>query len=130
MNVNHLETDITPELALRRKNAEYFIRGQIVAICSAVIGNYMEVLAAACELNRLGFELFGELDEGFKDFAGVCSEVEDLPIGKERENWDPDVLAEKDNEVKRAAAMYSEVIREACKPLVTRLGPSAPSVFE
>lgn len=74
--------------------------------------------------------MFGELDEGFKDFAAVCSEVDDLPSGKERENWDPDVLVEKDKEVRRVAAMYSEVIREACKPLLTRLGPYAPGLFE
>ena len=120
----------TSDLALRRNNSEHFIRGQIVALCNAVIGNYVEVLAAACELNRLGFELFGNLDEDFKHFAGVCSEVEDLPIGKERENWAPDALAEKDNEVRRAAAIYSEVLREPCKPLLTRLGPYAPSLFE
>ena len=129
MNLNHSETDITPELALRRKNTEYFIRGEIVAICNAVIGNYIEVLAAACELNRLGFELFGELNEGFRDFSAICSEVDHLPIGEERQNWDPDVLAEKDKEVKKAAALYSEVIREACKPLLTTLGPYAPSLF-
>ena len=28
-----------------------------------MIGNYVEVLAAACEFNRLGFELFGKLDD-------------------------------------------------------------------
>ena len=130
MNARYLDRDITPALALRRSNSEYFIRGQIVAICNAVIGNCIEVLAAACELHRLGLELFGELDKDFKDFAAVCSEVEDLPIGKERENWDPEVLAEKDKEVTRVAAMYSEVIRDACKVLLTRLGPYAPSLFE
>ena len=130
MNLNHSERDITPELALRRKITEFFIRGQIVAICNAVIGNYMEVLEAACELNRLGFELFGQMNEGFIDFAAVCSEVDHLPLGEERQNWDSAVLAEKDKEVKKAAALYSEVIREACKPLLTQLGPFAPSVFE
>ena len=129
MNPYHIDRDSSPEFAVKRNNAEYFIRGQIVAICNAVIGNYIEVLAAACELNRLGFELFGELDEDFKDFAGICSEVEDLPIGKERENWDPNALAEKDNELRRVAGMYSEVIRDACKPLLARLGPYAPSLF-
>jgi hypothetical protein len=130
MNQYHFDRDITPELARSRTNAEYFIRGEIVAISNAVMGNYVEVLAAACELNRLGFELFGELDNDFKDFAGICSEVDDLPIGKERENWDPDALAQKENEVRRLAAMYSEVVRKACKRLLTRLGPYAPSLFE
>jgi len=130
MNPNNLDRDVTPEFSLGRSNTEYFIRGEIVAICNAVIGNYIEVLAAACELNRLGFELFGELDEGFEVFAAVCSEVEDLPIGKERENWAPEALAEKDNEIRRAAAMYSDSIREACKSLLTRLAPYAPSLFE
>jgi hypothetical protein len=90
MNLDHTEPDITPELALRRRTEEYFIRGQIVAICNAVIGEYVDVLAAACELNRLGFELFDQLDEDFKVFAGVCSEIEDLPIGHERQNWHPE----------------------------------------
>ena len=56
MSLDYTEPDITPELALRRKTEEYFIRGEIVAICNAVIGEYVAVLAAACELSRLGFE--------------------------------------------------------------------------
>jgi len=122
--------DITPELSLRKKTKEYFIRGQIVAICNAVSGNYIEILAAACELNRLGFELFGQLDEDFRDFAGVCSEIEDLPIGAERENWDPEALAEKDTEVRRVQGLYANVVRDGCKRLLMRLGPYAPSLSE
>ena len=47
---------------------------------NAAIGEYVDVLAAAHELNRLGFELFAQSDEDFKVFAAVSSETEDLPI--------------------------------------------------
>lgn len=130
MNMNQDNGDITLELSLRKNYDEYFIRGQMVAICNAVIGNYIEVLAAACELNRLGFQLFGKLHEDFKVFAGVCSEVEDLPIGAERENWHPDALADKDREARRAGAMYSDAVRNGCTLLLTKVGRYAPSFFQ
>ena len=88
------------------------------------------MVAAACEFNRLGFELFGKLDEDFRDFAGVCSETEDLPIGAERENWHSDALAEKDFEVRRVEGLYADVVRDGCTRLLTRLGAYAPSLFD
>ena len=130
MSLDNTEPDITPELSLRRRNAEYITRGQIVAICNAAIGEYVDVLAAAHELNRLGFELFAQSDEDFKVFAAVSSETEDLPIGAERRNWHPDALAEKDEEVKRMAAVYFEVVRDGCERLRTRLALHAPSIFD
>ena len=82
----------------------------------------MGVLAASHELNKLGFELFKDLDEDFIVFSGVTSEIEDLPIGQECLNWHPDALAEKVGEVRTMEAAYSEVVREGCKRLLTRFG--------
>jgi hypothetical protein len=77
MSLDYTEPDIKLELSLRRKTEEYFIRGQIIAICNVRIS-----------------------------------------------------IAEKDEEVRRMEAFYSEVVRDGCNRLVKRLGPDAPSIFD
>jgi hypothetical protein len=54
-------------------------------------------------------------------FVAVTSETAHLPIGEERANWDPDVLREKDLEIRA----YDEVCREQmiphCRAFVARV---------
>lgn len=49
-----------------------------------------------------------ELEEALHAFVGIASEVDDLPIGSERERWNPDALVIMD----RRLADYESRIRE------------------
>jgi hypothetical protein len=55
-------------------------------------------------------------------FNGVCSETDDLPIGRVREYWATSALREKD----RQAADYEARIRiqflEACREIISLIG--------
>ena len=84
-------------------------------------GGY-DLLAACRELAQLRPCLIGISDEIMDAFIGVASEVDDLPLGSERENWAAEMLNAKDEE----AAIYRERVRpmieESLKDLLDSLG--------
>ena len=84
-------------------------------------GSY-DLLAACHELAQLRPCLPGISDEIMYAFIGVASEVDDLPLGSEREHWAAEALSAKDEE----AAIYRELVRprieESIKDLLDSLG--------
>lgn len=60
------------------------------------------------------------LDADFLPIVGIVSETDELPIGDDRENWNPDALAELDDEIQEAQALYKPLADSACAKLIDR----------
>jgi hypothetical protein len=60
-------------------------------------------------------------EKSYNLLRGIASEMDDLPIGRVREEWHPDFLPEKDREIARCEALWREDILEACERIVTHL---------
>jgi hypothetical protein len=87
-----------------------------------VLSGAYDPLLACRDLAGLRAELPAVADEIIDTFVGVASEVDDLPIGSEREQWSAEALKAKDAE----AADYRERVRgaveEALRGLLAALG--------
>lgn len=90
-------------------------------IARGTLGGGMAPLLACRELAHFG-GLPGVADELINTFIGVASEVDDLPIGSERDHWSAEALRFKDVE----AADYRERVRgtveKALRELLASLG--------
>jgi hypothetical protein len=64
------------------------------------------------DLAFAGANVDDEMRALFMPFVAVTSEADHLPIGEERANWDPDVLREKDQEIRA----YNEAHRAQMVP--------------
>ncbi|HEY2466292.1 MAG TPA: hypothetical protein VGI45_00450 [Terracidiphilus sp.] len=58
------------------------------------------------------------LPEDRAALIGIDSETDDLPVGRIREEWHPDVLLEKDKEIERYEKRYSVQVRSICKRII------------
>lgn len=61
-NMNsQLDRFLAAENERNTRDAEYFIRGQMVAICELVLAEEVGVTAGSRRLNRLGLQLYGHV---------------------------------------------------------------------
>ncbi len=86
-------------------------------IARSVLGEGYDPLLACRDLAQLRQRLPGVADEIMDTFVGVASEVDDLPIGSEREHWAAAALKLKDTE----AAEYRERVRAVFEDSLRRL---------
>ena len=117
---SQLDRFLAAENERNARDAEYFIRGQIVAICESVLAEEMGVIAGSRRLNRLGLQLYSAHDPDFITFTGVDSETDHLPVDAERANWSAEALERKDAEIAYAEKTYREDVFLACRKLIER----------
>jgi hypothetical protein len=86
-------------------------------IARRVLVEGYDPLLACRDLVQLRQQLPGVADEIMDTFVGVASEVDDLPIGSEREHWATAALESKDAE----AARYRERVRAAVENSLQQL---------
>jgi hypothetical protein len=121
-----MDSQLDPFLQAERErkaaNLEYFLRGQIVAICEAILAEELGVIAGSRRLNLLGLELLNGRDEDFRECLVVDSDTDHLPVDSERHNWSVDALERKDREIAEVESFYKEEVKAACKKLIERFG--------
>ena len=93
---------------------------RFLAICEAVLGEEIGIIAASRRLKDCGHELFDGRDEDFILFVVVDSETDHLPVDIERRNWSEEALKRKDAEIAEAEAFYKDNVMAACKQLIER----------
>lgn len=59
-------------------------------------------------------------DESYDAFRLISSETDHLPVGQERQYWEPAALARKDQEIARAELWAREFGLGACRELADR----------
>ena len=84
-------------------------------------GGYDPLLACR-DLAGLRGRLPGVADEIMNTFVGVASEVDDLPIGAEREHWSAEALRSKDIEAADYRERVKGAVEEALIGLLASLG--------
>jgi hypothetical protein len=86
----------------------------------ALAGEY-DILLACRDLS----EFRGRLPISAEDmdvFVGVASEVDGLPIGPEREHWQPEALKMQDAKAEEYRQQIMAVVNEALQSLLAALG--------
>lgn len=92
-------------------------------IASSVFSGRLSAIEACWLLCPIVHEAPGMVTEAdYKLIIAVESETDDLPIGRLRELWHPDVLREKDHEIARCEALWGKQIRAACERILLRVG--------
>jgi Cysteine-rich CPCC len=90
-------------LGLDEKRAVELRRGlkiQILALVRSMPGGAVGIAAGSTQISSLRLQLDQpDLEDALRFFAGVASDVDDLPIGSERDSWDPTALAVKDRQL-------------------------------
>lgn len=99
---------------------EIFARGKVVAICEAMLGEEIGIIAGSRRLKSLGHELLDDHDKDFRTFVGIDSQTDHLPVDRERRNWSKEALAGKDKEIADAEAFHRDAALAACKKLIDR----------
>ena len=83
-------------------------------------GKY-DLLLACRDLANLRAELSDVDDDIIDTFIGVASEIDDLPIGGERERWSADALHLKDIEAEAYRERIKSIVEEALRRLLSLL---------
>lgn len=95
-------------------------KDQVLVVAKEILDNKISILEGARKLSKFQFV------EGFKEnkdimfFVFLDSESDNLPIGEERKNWDPTVLAEKDKDIKDIENYYKNDAIAACQHLMAK----------
>jgi hypothetical protein len=90
-------------------------------LAKRTLAGELDLLVACREIADLRIVL-GTVPESVMDiFVAVASEVDDLPIGSDRQSWAPAVLKAKDVEAGNYRARVKDVVLAAMKELVDAL---------
>jgi len=82
-------------------------------IVESALKDERDILIACRELALLRSCLPSISDDVFDTFLGVASEVDDIPLGCIRNNWNDKKLIEKDNEAEHYREQVDSIVREA-----------------
>ena len=103
---------------------ERALRAESVAVAQSVLLGGLDAIRGAWRLSRLRHGWEAEDDPDFLFMSGVASETDGFPLGPERSHWDPTALAKKDAALAEAIEGWGESVREACRRIVDRYGPT------
>ena len=91
----------------------------------ALAGEY-ELFLACIDLDALRDDLEGVPEDVLHVFMGIASEVDDLPIGSQRQYWAPEALVKKDVEADGYREQVREVATQAFRDLLAALEKPDP----
>ena len=93
---------------------------RLVATCGDVINGRVSVIETAKYLSYLRTWFRADSDPDFLTFTAIDSETDHLPVGDERKHWSEEALLQKDVDIRKAEAFYSEVAKEAAANLIKK----------
>jgi hypothetical protein len=99
-------------------------RNDAAPILEGMIGGRVGLIEGVRRLADMRHSLFGH-SANDADFAKILefeSRTNHLPIGAEREEWEPHALADKDKEIAAAEAAARPVLLGACRALLLLFG--------
>jgi hypothetical protein len=104
-------------------HAEYIEkqRLKVAKIASNVLKGEQSILTAAREIVSLKSELnIDENDDDMLVFILIDSETDHLPVGPEKEHWDPNALLDKQKEIQKSEKWALSFGLDACQRLFER----------
>jgi len=102
------------------KEHRQWVSSKIVALAQSVLAGQLGIVAASRQLSAWRFDVGAEHDPDFTFFVGVDSETDHLPVGEERQHWNPDALRTKDEELRAFEASVRERALEVCRSLIQK----------
>jgi hypothetical protein len=107
-----------PNPDLRRK-----LERQVASLAAAIVAGRAPLVGSTQRMAKLLYQLgLREVDPAVRAFAAIRSETVHLPLGPERQYWEPAALARKDEEIAEKEAWARGFGLEACRQLVERFG--------
>jgi len=96
-------------------------RNKVVAIIQGMLDGSVRVVDGALALDSLRHEVgLDPLDSDFLPFLNFADEVDQFPVGAERQYWAPDVLPRKEAELEQREAAFREKALQTCRRLLAR----------
>lgn len=97
-------------------------RKRAVAVAMGMLDGSIHYLEGAIELSFLRFEVdLPEDDNDFLTFAAIASEIDHLPIGKQRQYWSQEALERHEAEIQKFNNWAKDISLSECKSIVARL---------
>ena len=99
------------------------VNNEIVAAAQAILGGKLGVTIGAQYLLRLFQTHFSKKaidDPDWVVMMSVDSQTDHLPTGPEREHWDSQALAAKDEEMRKCDALFRDDVFRVCSRLIER----------
>jgi hypothetical protein len=96
-------------------------RERVRHVAKAALARQIGILDAARALTSLLHkcpQMTSQEDLNF--IIGVDSETDDLPLGRVRELWNAEVLAEKDRGIQRCEQLWGDRFRAVCERILLR----------
>jgi len=105
--------------------ASDWARGEAVRIARTILSGEVGVLVGCVSLASVAHDVVADwrVDPDFTVFGAVASEVDDLPLGKARSQWNSAALARADLEIERYTREVTEKVLSACRNVLERFEP-------
>src|SRR5688500_17110583 len=105
-----------------QSNSRALERREAVAAAGGVLNGSLGIIEGARELSILSHQIIEDsiVDPDFIVFVGLDSETLDLPIGTDRERWDPIALVGQDAKIRDMEARWLEQVKTACENVIRR----------
>ncbi len=97
-------------------------RKRVVAVAMGMLDGSLHYLEGAIELSSLRFDVdLPEDGNDFLIFAVIASEIDHLPIGKQRQYWSQEALERHEAKIQQSIDWAKDVSLSECKSIVARL---------
>jgi hypothetical protein len=97
------------------------VRFQILDIAKKLVAGELGVIAASRQLSPLRHAAQPQVAKVLLAFTGIDSETDTLPIGKLREDWNPEIIKGKDQQIAEAERFYRDAAMNAAAELIRLL---------
>jgi len=103
--------------------------GEAVRMARAILSGDAGLLEGCIPLASIAHDVVPDwrVDPDFVVFGAVASEIDALPFGPVRAQWNSAALARADVEIARYSQLVKEQVLGACRNVVERFGPPQPS---
>jgi len=96
-------------------------RKKVASVAQGMLNGTINYLEGAIELSSLRSEVdTPENDKDFLVFSGIASDIDQLPIGAQRQSWSNAALERHDLEIQEATRWAKEISLTQCKSLFLR----------
>ena len=92
----------------------------MVCVARGMLNGAIGIVAGAREIARMQFVSTTQYDRDVLVFVGIASESDHLPLGEIRQQWAPEALRVKDEELQSYEARVRERAFRACEGLIAR----------
>jgi hypothetical protein len=99
-------------------------KNEIVNVCKKILDGRISISAASLKLRDYRDDFDIQNYDDILLFNQIASETEQFPFGVDRQNWNQEILEQKDKERATIENSYKERVVEACQRLIEEFSES------